>query len=57
MIKIMHEKPLEFSRMHKNKIFFVFLKWGIFLNVFGFFEIVEENQIFLILGMSYSISL
>jgi hypothetical protein len=57
MIKIMHEKPLEFSRMHEKKYFLCFWNEGLFFNVFGFFEILEKNQIFLILGMSYNISL
>jgi hypothetical protein len=53
----MHEKPLEFSRMHEKNYFLCFWNEGLFCNVFGFFEILEKNQIFLILGMSYSISL
>jgi hypothetical protein len=41
-----HEKPLVFDRMHENKIFFYVFKMRDFF--FGFFEISDKIQIFLI---------
>jgi hypothetical protein len=46
-----HKKYLEFGHMHENKIFFVYLKWGIFLNF------KEKSNIFNTIFVSYKISL
>jgi hypothetical protein len=59
-LKNMHEKPLEFGRMHKNKIyiFFMFLKWGIVLIFLDFFwNFREKLSIFNIGSISYNVSL
>jgi hypothetical protein len=56
----MHEKPLGFGRMHKNKIFFCFiLNEYLFFKIFYFFyffEVLEETKYFFNIGsVSYNI--
>jgi hypothetical protein len=51
----MHEKPLEFSRMHENKTYFCIFLNDQFFEFFGFFEILEKNQVFLIPDLYFTV--
>jgi len=48
----MHEKPLEFDHIHENITYFcIFEMSKKKFEFFGFFNILEKNQVFLILSL------
>jgi hypothetical protein len=51
-IENMHEKPLEFGHIHENITYFcIFEMSKKKFEFFGFFNILEKNQVFLILNL------